>query len=160
MRYNTIRSMDISNGESVGVSLFVQGCPLPHCKNCFNPETWDFNGGKEWTEEVENKFLELASRPYIKRISFLGGECLAQENIKEVTRLAKKCKELLPEKKIWLWTRYDFKKYVCNLDIIKYLDYVIDGIFIEELKDNSLLFRGSSNQVIWKKENEEWYEYS
>lgn len=113
---------------------------------------WDFNGGKEWTQEVEDKFIELASRPYIKRISFLGGECLAQENIKEITKLAKKCKQLFPDKKIWLWSGYDFQEYICHLEIIEYLDYIVDGKFIDELKDNSLLFRGSSNQKIWKKE--------
>lgn len=75
--------MDISNGENVGVALFVQGCHL-HCFNCFNPETWDFNGGKEWTEEIKNKFLELIDRPYIKRISILGGEPLAEENLDDV----------------------------------------------------------------------------
>ena len=159
MRYAQIRSMDISNGEGIGVALFVQGCPSPHCKGCFNPETWDFNEGKEWTKETEKEFLDLIDRPYIKRVSLLGGECLAPENIEEVTRLAKKCKKLFPGKKIWLWTRYDFKKYVCNLDIIEYLDYVIDGTFIEELKDISLLFRGSSNQVIWMKKDKEWHIY-
>lgn len=78
--------MDISNGENVGVALFVQGCHL-HCFNCFNPETWDFNGGKEWTEEIKNKFLELIDRPYIKRISILGGEPLAEENLDDVLEL-------------------------------------------------------------------------
>ncbi len=160
IRYASIRSLDVSNGESVGVSLFVQGCRLPHCKNCFNPETWDFNGGKEWTEEVENKFLKLVARPYIKRISLLGGECLVQENIKEVTNLAKKCKQLFPNKKIWLWSGYDFQEYICHLEIIEYLDYIVDGKFIEELKDNSLLFRGSSNQKIWKNVNEIWTDIS
>ncbi len=156
IRYAQIRSLDLSNGEEIGVALFVQGCRF-RCPNCFNPETWDFNGGKEWTEEVENKFLELAARPYIKRISFLGGECLAQENVKEITNLAKKCKQIFPNKKIWLWSGHDFQEYICHLEIIEYVDYIVDGKFIEELKDNSLLFRGSSNQKIWKKENEEWH---
>lgn len=157
MRYASIRSMDISNGVNVGISVFIQGCPAPHCKGCFNPETWDFCGGKEWTEEVENKFFELANKPYIKRISLLGGECLAENNITDVTILAKKCKEKFPEKEIWLWSRYDFETYISKLEIIQYVDYVIDGRYIEELKDASLLYRGSSNQNIWKKENEEWH---
>ena len=79
MRYNQIRECDIANGEGIGVALFVQGCRFK-CKNCFNPETWDFNGGKEWTPEVEDKLIELANRPYIKRLSILGGEPLADEN--------------------------------------------------------------------------------
>lgn len=157
IRYAQIRSLDLSNGEGVGVALFVQGCPSPHCKGCFNPETWNFAGGKVWTEEIENKFMELINKHYIKRISFLGGECLSKENIKEVTNLVKKCKQLFPEKNIWLWSRYDFKEYISNLEIIKYLDYVVDGEFIEELKDLSLSFRGSSNQMVWKKIREgEW----
>ena len=86
MRYSQIRSMDISNGERVGVALFVQGCHF-HCYNCFNPDTWDFNGGKEWTPEVKEKFLELIDRPYIKRVSILGGEPLADENLDGVLDL-------------------------------------------------------------------------
>lgn len=156
MRYASIRSMDISNGANVGVSVFIQGCPAPHCKGCFNPETWDFCSGKEWTKEVEDMFFELVNRPYIKRISLLGGECLAKENVEDVTILARKCKEKFPEKEIWLWSRYDFEAYISKLEIIKYLDYVIDGKFIEELKNVSLLYRGSSNQNIWKKENNIW----
>ena len=147
--------MDISNGANVGISVFIQGCPSPHCKGCFNPETWDFYGGKEWTEEVENKFFELANKPYIKRISLLGGECLAETNINDVTILAKKCKERFPEKEIWLWSRYDFETHISKLEITKYIDYVIDGKYVEELKA-PLLYRGSSNQNIWKKENYIW----
>ena len=148
MRYASIRKLDISNGEGVGIALFVQGCPSPHCKNCFNPETWDFNGGKEWTNEVEKKFFELANRSYIKRISLLGGECLAEENVKDVTVLAKKCKEKFPEKEIWLWSGYDFETHISHLEITKYVDYIIDGKYIEELKDISLKWRGSSNQRV------------
>ena len=157
MRYNQIRECDIANGEGIGVALFVQGCPFPHCKGCFNPETWDFNGGKEWTQEIENKFFSLINKPYIKRISFLGGECLADQNLSEVTALVKKCKELFPEKSIWLWSRYDFETYISRLEISNYLDYVIDGVFIEELKDISLLYRGSSNQRVWHKKMDKWY---
>lgn len=86
MRYAQIRSLDISNGENVGVALFVQGCHL-HCKNCFNSETWDFNGGKEWNTEIKEKFLELINRTYIKRVSILGGEPLAEENLDDVLDL-------------------------------------------------------------------------
>ena len=148
MRYASIRSMDISNGANVGISAFIQGCPAPHCKGCFNPETWDFDCGKEWTDEVESDFFELANKPYIKRISLLGGECLAEKNVNDVTILAKKCKEKFPEKEIWLWSRYDFETYISKLEIIEYVDYVIDGRYVEELKDSRLLYRGSSNQRV------------
>ena len=97
MRYSQIREMDISNGSGVGISLFVQGCHF-HCKGCFNQETWDFNGGNEWTPEIEKKFLELANRPYIKRISILGGEPLANENVSTVMELIQKLKRQYPEK--------------------------------------------------------------
>lgn len=86
IHYASIRNLDISNGEGVGVALFVQGCHF-HCYNCFNTETWDFNGGKEWTQEVKEKFLELIDRPYIKRVSILGGEPLADENLDGVLDL-------------------------------------------------------------------------
>ena len=86
MRYASIRELDISNGEGVGVALFVQGCRFA-CKNCFNPDTWDFNGGKEWMPEVKENFLELIDRPYIKRVSILGGEPLADENLDDVLDL-------------------------------------------------------------------------
>lgn len=105
MRYSSMRNLDISNGEGVGVSLFVQGCPF-HCFGCFNSDTWDFNGGKEWTEKTKDKFMKLINRPYIKRISFLGGECLAEQNLDEILSLIKQIRISFPEKTIWLYTGY------------------------------------------------------
>lgn len=105
MRYASIRELDISNGEGVGVALFVQGCHF-HCYNCFNTETLDFNGGKEWTEETKNKFITLIDRPYINRISILGGEPLAERNLDEVLSLIKEIRISYPEKSIWLYTGY------------------------------------------------------
>lgn len=117
MRYAQIRSMDISNGEGVGVSLFVQGCPF-HCKNCFNSETWDFNGGKEWTEKTKNKFMELIDRPYIKRVSFLGGECLAEQNLDEVLKLIQEIRISFPEKTIWLYTGFEWDQ-IMDIKVIQ-----------------------------------------
>lgn len=108
MRYASIRNLDISNGENVGVSLFVQGCPF-HCHNCFNSNTWDFNGGKEWTPQIKERFIQLIDRPYIKRISFLGGECLADQNLHEVLQLIKEIRNLFPNKTIWLYTGYSWE---------------------------------------------------
>lgn len=169
MRYAQIRSMDISNGEGVGVSLFVQGCPF-HCKNCFNSETWDFNGGKEWTEKTKNKFMELIDRPYIKRMSFLGGECLADQNLDEVLKLVKQIRISFPEKTIWLYTGFCWNDIMCSfaglqadcvvLDkkdieawekrrkIISNVDVLVDGEYIDEQKDLSLKFKGSKNQRV------------
>ena len=103
MRYAQITPFEVCNGKGAGVSLFVQGCHF-HCDGCFNKETWDFCGGKEWTEEVENKFFELIDRSYIKRVTILGGEPLAGENVETVFELIKKIKEKFPTKDIWLYT--------------------------------------------------------
>lgn len=148
MRYAQIRNMDISNGENLGVSLFVQGCRF-QCKNCFNKETWDFNSGKEWTEEIENKFFELVDRPYIKRISILGGEPLANENVSDVFNLIKKLKVKFLDKNIWIYTGFKFENILNNQlrrNVIEMCDVVVDGRYIDELKDLTLKFRGSSNQ--------------
>ena len=161
MRYAQIRSMDISNGEGVGVSLFVQGCPF-HCKNCFNSETWNFNGGKEWTEETKNKFMKLIDRPYIKRVSFLGGECLAEQNLDEVLKLIKEIRNLFPTKTIWLYTGYNFDilkfkyttfavnadEWLTRWEIISNVGVLVDGEYIDEQKDITLAWRGSKNQRV------------
>lgn len=96
MRYASIRKLDISNGEGIGASLFVQGCHF-HCKNCFNKNTWDFDGGKEWTKDVEKKFMQLVESSYIKRISILGGEPLANENLKDVSDLVSELRVKYPK---------------------------------------------------------------
>lgn len=97
MRYNLIRKMDISNGPGVRVSIFMQGCPF-HCKNCFNPETWDFEGGKEFTQETIDKVLELSNKNEVKGLSILGGEPMAPTNVEGTAKLAKAFKEKYPEK--------------------------------------------------------------
>ena len=167
MRYSSMRNLDISNGEGVGVSLFVQGCPF-HCKNCFNSDTWNFNGGKEWTEETKNKFMEFINRPYIKRISILGGEPLAKQNLDEVLSLIKEIREKylisFPEKTIWLYTGYELSEIVKQeqyekvsdipnvwskrWEIIKLCNVVVDGRYIDEQKDLTLKWRGSKNQQV------------
>ena len=150
MRYAQIRELDVTNGENVGVALFVQGCHF-HCKNCFNPETWDFNGGKEFTQSVREQFLHLASRPYIKRISFLGGEPLAPENRDVVASLIKELKETYPDKKIWVYTGYKCSEVIQMKDIMDYADYAVTGPYDDELKDvgNRITkWAGSLNQII------------
>lgn len=150
MRYNKIRKMDISNGEGVRVSLFVQGCSF-HCKNCFNQETWDFNGGKEFTTAEIQKIIELADKDYIAGLSILGGEPLHNNNVDEVFHIVATFKEKFPNKDIWLWTGFKFedaikdskrKLILCNIDVL------IDGQFEEDKKDITLKWRGSSNQRV------------
>lgn len=142
MRYASIRDLDISNGNDIGVALFVQGCHF-HCKNCFNKSTWDFDGGKEFTKETCDKFMKLVNRPFIKRASILGGEPLAKENVDDVCNILKQIKN----KTIWVYTGYTFET-VKNYDIMKYIDYLVDGQYVDELRDLRLKFRGSSNQRI------------
>lgn len=157
MRYALMRSMDISNGTFVGVSLFVQGCRF-HCKNCFNPETWSFNGGKEWTQEAKDKFLKLVDKPFIKRVSILGGEPLVEENVDSVVDLMKTVKEMFPNKTIWVYTGYlieDIKQRGLD-DVLKYADVIVDGRYIDELRDITIKLRGSKNQRIWVRTDNGW----
>lgn len=157
MRYADIERCEICNGNDVGISLFVQGCPI-HCKGCFNQSTWDFGGGKPWTAETEQKFLDLADHPYIKRISILGGEPLAIEgtNVKAsnyitVLKLIENIRARFGrEKEVWLYTGYRMKD---DRDGLVYLwmidaDYVVDGPYEEDKRDLTLKFRGSTNQRI------------
>ena len=146
MRYASIRQMDISNGENIGIALFVQGCHF-HCLNCFNPQTWDFDGGKVWTPEIENQFIQLAQPSYIKRISFLGGEPLCPENRDTITRISKRLRNIYPDKTQWLYTGYNFGA-VKNLEIMKYLDVIVDGEYIDSQRDITLAWRGSKNQRV------------
>lgn len=144
--------MDISNGEGIGISLFTQGCHF-HCKNCFNTEAWDFDGGKEWSKEVKNDFVKLAANPHIKRISILGGEPLANENLDGVLDLVKEIRLSYPEKNIWLYSGYTWDEVFngeneIRKEIIAKCDVMIDGRYIDELRDLSLKWRGSTNQNV------------
>ncbi len=147
MRYNKIRKMDISNGPGVRVSIFFQGC-LFHCPGCFNPETWDFDGGKEFNDEVINHVLELAKSDVISGLSILGGEPLNQKNVDGTTKLAKIFKEHYPNKTIWLWSGYLFDEYIHDKEIVNYLDVIVDGQFKIELSSPLLKFKGSDNQRV------------
>ena len=147
MRYNKIRKMDISNGPGIRVSVFFQGCHF-HCKGCFNPDTWDFNGGKEFNDEVINHILDLCSSDVISGLSILGGEPLNPKNIDGVTKLAKSFKEKYPKKTIWLWSGYLFDEYTHDKEIVNYLDVNIDGRFQIDLLDLNLKYKGSSNQRV------------
>lgn len=163
MRYASIRSMDISNGVGLGIALFVQGCHF-HCVNCFNQETWDFNGGKEWTKEIESDFINLlVANQYIDRVSILGGEPLCDENVFTIYNLIKTIRLNFPKKKIWCYTGYtweqifndiqldDFNYTLYNTfrqDAVKMIDVLVDGQYMDELRDLTLAFRGSSNQRV------------
>ena len=147
MRYNIIRKMDISNGPGVRVSVFMQGCAF-HCKNCFNPETWDFEAGKEFNDDTINEILELCSQKHIKGLSILGGEPMHPNNIEGTTRLAKKFKEKYPNKNLWVWSGFEFENYLKDKEVLKYIDVLVDGQYVDELHDFTLKWRGSSNQRV------------
>lgn len=146
MRYNLIRKMDISNGPGVRVSIFMQGCEF-HCKNCFNPETWDFKDGKEFTDETIEKVLDIADKDHIVGLSILGGEPMHKTNIEGTKKLAKAFKEKYPNKNIWTWSGFRFED-LKDKDVLKYIDVLVDGTYKDELHDPTLKWRGSSNQRV------------
>lgn len=156
MNYATIKKCDVANGPGVRVSLFVSGCSH-HCKGCFNQEAWDYNYGNKFTEKEETEVMNALKPEYIEGLSLLGGEPLDLKNQEGLLPIVKKAKELYPEKPIWCYTGYLFDKQVMGEmaqtndttnELLKYIDYVVDGQFVETLKNPSLKFRGSSNQRI------------
>jgi len=148
MRYNLIDECEAINGEGFGVSLYTQGCPY-HCLGCFNPETWDFNKGTEWTQTEEDLIIKLLKPDYIKRLTIVGGEPLIERNIKPLTALLKRVKHIYPDKNIWLYTggNFEFESTRCN-DLIQYINVIIDGQFKKDLRDITLKWKGSSNQRV------------
>lgn len=148
MRYAQMRSMDTSNGQGIGIALFVQGCKS-HCPECFNKETWDFNGGHEWTKEIEDQFIKLAEKPYTTRLSILGGEPM--EYPYELWQLVNKVKKTRPDIKVWVYSGYEYETILNSRERMKFLtsvDVLVDGRYIHELRDLNLKWRGSSNQRV------------
>ncbi len=156
MKYADIKIADVANGTGVRVSLFVSGCNH-HCKGCFNKQAWDFDYGKEFTEEDIDKIIKELDHPYVSGLTLLGGEPLEYQNQKGLLPLVKKVKEKFPDKSIWCYTGYTFDKDVeGNMfenwpetkELMQYIDVLVDGKFEEDKKDLNLKFRGSSNQRI------------
>lgn len=156
MNYANIKFYDIADGPGVRVSLFVSGC-THHCKGCFNPETWDFEYGETFTENVQNRIMDAVAPSYISGLTLLGGEPMEPCNQLELVKFLSKVKNKYPHKTIWCYTGYtypnDFKdggRAYSNVtkQMLSYIDTLVDGEFKEELKDISLQFRGSSNQRI------------
>ncbi len=147
MKYNKIRKMDISDGPGVRVSIFMQGCAF-HCKNCFNPETHDFNGGKEFNEDTIHRVLKLCENENIEGLSILGGEPMHPQNIEGTTKLAKAFKEKFPNKNVWTWTGFSFDKDLKDKEVLKYVDVLVDGQYMDKLRNPKLKYSGSSNQRV------------
>lgn len=152
MRYADIKEHDINNGIGTRVSLWVTGCPI-QCPGCHNEAVFNKEVGKLYTSDTQDYIIELLKNPDIdKHLSILGGEPLAIWNYEEVLGLCKTVKSLMPEKTIWLWTGYPFEQ-VQAMDIMKYLDVVVDGNYIQSLHDHDTWWRGSSNQRMFKLED-------
>ena len=154
MNYADIKRYDVANGPGVRVSVFVSGC-THRCPGCFNEEAWDFNFGKPFTQETIDYIIDLLKPDFYKGITFLGGEPLEYVNQQGLLPLARKIREVYPEKSIWCFTGYDFEKDVLGRminewpetkELLSYIDVLVDGEFIEAQKDLSLVFKGSANQ--------------
>ena len=146
MNYHNITKDDMLNGEGLRVVLWTAGC-THHCKNCHNPITWDITGGIPFDEAAEKELYEALDKPHVDGITFSGGDPLHPLNREEVARLIKKTRENYPNKTIWLYTGYLYEE-VKDFEGLPYLDVLIDGEFVEELKDERLHWVGSSNQRI------------
>lgn len=154
MNYASIKIMDVANGPGIRMSLFVSGC-THYCKNCFNSEAWDFNYGKPFTQKEIDYIIDYVSNKHIAGLTVLGGEPLEQVNQQGLLPLFRQFKEKLPDKSLWCFTGYDFEKdvlgrmfdqYEETKELFSYIDVLVDGEFVEELKDLNLRFKGSSNQ--------------
>ncbi|MDD6440114.1 MAG: anaerobic ribonucleoside-triphosphate reductase activating protein [Lachnospiraceae bacterium] len=160
MYYANIKGVDVADGPGVRVSLFVSGC-RHHCRECFNAMAWDFQYGKPYTEETQAELLRLLSPVYIQGLTLLGGEPFEPENQRVLVKLLRKVRETYPEKDIWCYTGYTYEKDLLSDSVsstgvkvrtevtdemLSYIDCLVDGEFVLEKKDSTLLFRGSSNQ--------------
>lgn len=159
MNYGEIKPVSIENGEGVRVSFFPSGC-RHHCKGCFSSCTWDFNYGKQFTDETVKEIVELVRPPYIQGLTVLGGDPLEPENQKETLKLLQAVHNELPDKDIWLYSGFTIEK-ICGIngekdrcttetakEIMSLVDILVDGEFVEELKNVALPYRGSENQRI------------
>jgi anaerobic ribonucleoside-triphosphate reductase activating protein len=156
MNYCAIKKTDIADGPGVRVTLFVSGC-RHHCKGCFQPETWDFDYGKPYTQETRDELFEALSKSYIKGLTLLGGEPMEPDNQRALVGLLKEMRERLPEKNVWCYTgcvlerdllsgsESDYRTEVTD-EMLSYIDVLVDGEFVLEKRNLMLKFRGSENQ--------------
>lgn len=158
MNYATIKKIDVANGVGMRVSLFVSGC-THHCKGCFNPEAWNFNYGEPFTKEVEDEILEALKPSYIQGLSLLGGEPFEPANQAALLPFIRRFKAMYPEKNLWCYSGYNFEQDMLTgklgpeeitMEMLSYIDVLVDGEFVLELRNPKLRFRGSENQRIIK----------
>lgn len=152
MKYSDIKYYDVVNGIGVRVSIFVSGCSH-HCEHCFNKKTWNESYGEEFDINVENNIFQYISKynNVIKGISILGGDPTYSKNIKPLSDFIDRFKNKFPNKDIWIWSGYTWESILKDKDmyeLISKCDVLIDGVFVEKLKNIKLKFRGSSNQRV------------
>lgn len=150
MNYEKIDKCSVSNGSGVRAVLWISGCGI-HCRNCHNQQTWDFDSGIPFTEETMQELLYDLSKPYIKGCTLSGGHPLDPLNAPEVLKIVKRVKMVFPNKNIWIYSGYEWENIIKDetlREIMKYTDILVDGPYIDDLRDISLPFRGSSNQRI------------
>ncbi|MCI5577883.1 MAG: anaerobic ribonucleoside-triphosphate reductase activating protein [Oscillospiraceae bacterium] len=146
MRYHNITTDDMLNGDGLRTVLWVAGC-THNCKGCQNPITWDIEGGLPFDDVAERELFDKIAPDYISGVTFSGGDPLHPQNRGKITELAKKCKELFPEKTVWLYTGFTFEE-IKGLEIVQYCDVIVDGEFILEQRDPKLHWKGSANQRV------------
>lgn len=151
MNYMKIDPCDMNNGDGVRVSLFVSGCSHG-CDGCFNVEAWKYNAGEPFTEETLEKLLSYCAEDSISGLTLLGGDPLAPRNVETITMICKEFKRRFPNKDIWMWTGYTYSQ-VSGTEVLNYVDYLIDGKYEKDLPTKKP-YRGSDNQVRWKKAGE------
>ena len=150
MNYHNIKTDDMLNGDGLRVTCWVSGCDIG-CFNCYNPQTWDFNSGIPFTNDTMQEILEDLSKPYIKGLTLSGGHPLDPHNVPKVLEIVKRVKMVFPNKDIWTYSGYVWENIIKDetlREILKYTDVLVDGAYVDELRDISLPFRGSSNQRI------------
>lgn len=156
MYYGTIKNCDIANGDGVRVTLFVSGC-TNHCEQCFQPYTWDFHYGEPFTKDVEDHIISLLKPNYINGLTLLGGEPFEPANQKDLLPFVRRVKEVYPDKNIWAFSGFTYEELTTDGSypkcdetdaLLNLIDVLVDGRFVQSLKDISLRFRGSSNQRI------------
>ena len=150
MNYIKVTKNDIANGIGIGCVLWVSGCDI-HCKNCHNQSTWDFNTGQPFTEDTMQEILLTLTKPYISRFTISGGHPLDPRNAPKVLEIVKRVKMVFPNKDIWIYSGYEWNYIIQDetlREIMRYTDVLVDGAYIDELRDIALPFRGSSNQRI------------
>lgn len=155
MNYGAIKKYDIANGEGIRVSLFVSGC-RNKCKGCFQPETWDFNYGRAFTDITAEEIFSAVNNPSVRGLTILGGEPMEPENQRDLLPLVREFKARFPEKNLWIYTGNTYEELIGNHrnhteftdELLSFTDILVDGRFVEEEKSIGLRFRGSKNQRI------------